>query len=205
MARAKWMARLRPQTLLVAAGVLGAGGIAAAHVLPNLQSPARPQAPAPCAESTAALASATGVSPADLQVLQSLGQRRQELDQRQAALDNQAAVLQAAEAKLDARTQVLEQVKAQVQALLQQASDVQDAETARMVAVYSAMKPKDAAARLVLLDDPVRLPIAAKMKPRILSAILSQMAPADAKALTEKLEARFAALQALSQQTGKTG
>ena len=39
------------------------------------------------------------------------------------------------------------------------------------------MKAKDAAPRMVLLDDSVRLPIAAKMKERSLSAIIAQMPP----------------------------
>jgi len=53
------------------------------------------------------------------------------------------------------------------------------------------MKPKDAAARMAVLDDSVRLPIAAKMKERALSAILAQMSPADAKTITEKLAKRM--------------
>jgi hypothetical protein len=49
------------------------------------------------------------------------------------------------------------------------------------------MKPKDAAARMTMLDDSVRLPIAAKMKERALSQVLANMAPGDAKILTERL------------------
>jgi flagellar motility protein MotE (MotC chaperone) len=44
---------------------------------------------------------------------------------------------------------------------------------------------------MAMLDDSVRLPIAAKMKERALSAILGQMSPADAKTLTEKLARRM--------------
>ena len=60
------------------------------------------------------------------------------------------------------------------------------------------MKPKDAAARFSLLDDSVRLPIASKMKEKSLSAILAQMSPPDAKALTERLANRFAAARAVA-------
>jgi hypothetical protein len=60
------------------------------------------------------------------------------------------------------------------------------------------MKPKDAAPRMQLLDDAVRLPIAAKMKERSLSAILAQMPPPEAKKLTESLAKRFAAAQILA-------
>src|SRR6185295_19372790 len=74
----------------------------------------------------------------------------------------------------------------------------QQAETDRMVKVFEGMKPKDAAARFTLLDDRVRLPIAAKMKERALSAMLAQMTPPEAKRLTEALAARFAASQAVA-------
>jgi flagellar motility protein MotE (MotC chaperone) len=60
-----------------------------------------------------------------------------------------------------------------------------------MVTVYSAMKPKDAAARMSVLDDSVRLPIASKMKERTLSMILANMSPNDAKILTERLANRL--------------
>src|SRR5207248_2804239 len=59
-------------------------------------------------------------------------------------------------------------------------------------------KAKDAAPRLTLLDDSVRLPIAAKMKPRVLSAVIAQMSPSEAKKLTEALAKRFAAAQTLA-------
>ena len=59
------------------------------------------------------------------------------------------------------------------------------AEVDRLVKVFEGMKPKDAAARMAILDDGVRLPIAAKMKERSLSAIIGQMPVNDAKKLTD--------------------
>src|SRR5262249_17817984 len=81
----------------------------------------------------------------------------------------------------------------------------QQAEVARLVKVYEDMKPQPAAARFTLLTDEVRLPIAAAMKEQKLSAIIANMAPADAKHLTEALAARYvaqanAARQALNPQ-----
>ena len=58
--------------------------------------------------------------------------------------------------------------------------------------VFELMKPKDAAPRMVLLDDAVRLPVAAKMKERALSPIIANMPPVEAKKLTEALARRFA-------------
>jgi len=131
-------------------------------------------------------------------VLQSLGERRGQLDQRENDLNTQLALMAAAEAKLDAKVKTMEGLKADIQGLLAQADQKQAAETDRLVKVFEAMKPKDAAPRMVLLDDAVRLPIAAKMKERSLSAILAQMPPAEAKKLTESLAARFGNAKSLA-------
>ncbi|HUZ12677.1 MAG TPA: MotE family protein [Caulobacteraceae bacterium] len=150
--------------------------------------------PAPiCAESAAELARNAGLSPAELQVLQSLGARRGELDQRAQGLDTQMALLEAAETKMDAKIATMNALKSDMQGLLGQLDAKQAAEIDRLVKVYETMKPADSAARFTLLADDVRLPIAAKMKARLLSAMLAKMAPEDAKRLTESLAARYLA------------
>ena len=149
-------------------------------------------APPPvCAPSATDLAREAGLSPAELRVLQSLGQRRGQLDQREQDIDVQLQLLAAAEAKLDAKMKALTGMKGEIQGLLGQADAQKEAEAGRMVLVYSAMKPKDAAARMAVLDDSVRLPIAAKMKERTLSMVLANMSPNDAKILTERLANRM--------------
>jgi flagellar motility protein MotE (MotC chaperone) len=152
-----------------------------------------------CAPTAAELAKEAGLSPGELQVLQNLGARRGQLDQREADLSTQLALLAAAEAKLDAKTKVLAGLKADVQALLAQADGRETSEVDRLVKVYEGMKPKDAALRMAILDDNVRLPIAAKMKERALSAVIGQMQVSEAKKLTESLAHRFAAAQTLAQ------
>jgi len=104
----------------------------------------------------------------------------------------------AAEAKVDAKLKALNAVKADIKSLIGQADAKEQAGIDRMVKVFEGMKPKDAAPRMVLLDDGVRLPIAAKMKEKSLSAILAQMPPAEAKKLTESLSRRFAATRAVA-------
>jgi len=151
-----------------------------------------------CAPTAAELAKEAGLSPAELQVLQNLGARRGELDKRESDLDTQLALLAAAEAKLDAKAKALDGLKSDVQALLSQADGREASEIDRLVKVFESMKARDAAPRMVLLDDSVRIPIAAKMKERSLSAIVAQMPPADAKKLTEALARRFAAAQTLA-------
>ncbi len=154
---------------------------------------------AACAPTAAELAKEAGLSPAELQVLQSLGSRRGELDKREDDLSTQLALMAAAEAKLDAKVKAMTALKADVQGLLAQADGREATEVDRLVKVFEGMKAKDAAPRMVLLDDSVRLPIAAKMKERALSAIIAQMPPTEAKRLTESLSRRFSAAQALGQ------
>ena len=152
-----------------------------------------------CAPTAAELAKEAGLSPAELQVLQNLGARRGQLDQREEDLSTQLALLAAAEAKIDVKTKVLQGLKADVQALLAQADGREAAETDRLVKVFEGMKAQDAADRLAIMDDSVRLPIGGKMKDRALSGIVGKMKPADAKKFTESLAHRFAAAQTLAQ------
>lgn len=164
-----------------AASAADAGKDAAAKAAP----------PRICAPSASDLAKEAGLSPAELRVLQSLGQRRGQLDQREQDIDVQLQLLAAAEGKLDAKMKALNGMKGEIQGLLGQADAQKETESLRMVTVYSAMKPKDAAARMSVLDDSVRLPIASRMKERTLSMILANMSPNDAKILTERLANRL--------------
>jgi flagellar motility protein MotE (MotC chaperone) len=98
-------------------------------------------APAPaCAPSAAELAKEAGLSPAELQVLQSLGARRGQLDQREEGLDTQVQLIAAAETKLDARIQEMNGLKSDIQGLVGQA----DAQPAILAAILAAMPAEDA-------------------------------------------------------------
>lgn len=172
-----------------AAKAASAEGKDAAATVPNLPPAAKPAAI--CAPTAAELAKEAGLSPAELQVLQSLGARRGQLDKREEDLDVQLALMAAAEAKLDAKIKALTGMKGDIAKLMVDADAKEQAEIDRLVKVFEIMKPKDAAPRMVLLDDSVRLPVAAKMKERALSPILANMPPAEAKRLTEALARRF--------------
>lgn len=206
--------RILPLVAVAAVGVLAANALAGARALPDLlgataahaedakpeaaaaPAPAKPAAPAPkpvCAPTAAQLAEQAGLSPSELRILQSLGARRGELDQREKDLSTQLTLMAAAEAKLDARIKTLAGLKAEVAGMIGQADQQKSTEVDRLVRVYEKMKPKDAAPIFTALDDKVRLPVAAKMKEQSLAMILAQMTPGDAKTLTEKLAERYAA------------
>lgn len=160
--------------------------------LPAKTGVARPPAPAAaCLPTAAILAKEAGMSPSELRVLQSLGERRGQLDAREQAMDTQIKLLTAAELKLDAKIKALSALKAELQALTAQTSQQQKAESDRLVSVYEKMKPKAAAPIFAALADDVRLPVAAKLRPQTLAAILAEMEPGEAKKLTERLAARL--------------
>ncbi|MEO8113322.1 MAG: hypothetical protein ABI655_03000, partial [Phenylobacterium sp.] len=106
--------------------------------------------PAVCAPTAAELAKEAGLSPAELQVLQSLGERRGQLDQRESDINMQLALMAAAEAKLDAKIKTLSGLKGDIQGQLVQATNRESLEIDRLVKAYEGMKPKDAAPRMVL-------------------------------------------------------
>lgn len=156
-------------------------------------------APAVCALSPEQLAQQAGLSPAELRVIQSLKDRRAELDVRDHDFATMLPLMAAAEQKLDAKTQALTTLRGELQALLGQVGEREQAEIDRLVAVYSAMRPKEAARVFATLDDRVRLPVAAAMRPRSLAAVMAQMEPSGARDLTEKLARRFERQQAAAQ------
>ncbi|MGH7021191.1 MAG: MotE family protein, partial [Brevundimonas sp.] len=166
----------------VTAETPGEGGGAAAAAKP---------APAVCALTPEQLAQQAGISPAELRIIQSLSKRRDALDARDADFATTLPLMVAAEQKLDAKLQALEALKGEIATLVGQVDEKEKAETDRLVAVYSAMRPKEAAAVFNTLDDSVRLPVAAAMRPRTLAAIMAQMPPSGARELTEKLAKRF--------------
>lgn len=163
------------------AGSEGAGAPPSASTAP----------PAVCALTPEQLAQQAGISPAELRIIQSLSARRGELDLREEDLATQLPLMVAAEQKLDGKIQALNAIKAEVEALLAQADTREQGEIDRLVEVYQAMRPRDAAPVMAALDDEVRLPVAAAMRPRSLAAILAQMPPAAARELTEKLARRY--------------
>ena len=205
------MARIPRLLPLIAVAIGGVVAVRAVGVAPGLFEGAKAWAeeaapaaaaaapkPAPagtCALSPEQLAQQAGISPAELKIIQSLSARRTELDARDQDFATTLPLMVAAEQKLDAKVKALEALKAEMKQMLGQVDEREKAEIDRLVQVYSAMRPKDAAPVMASLEDRVRLPVAAAMRPRTLAAVMAQMTPAQAKELTEKMAARFQAQQ----------
>ena len=130
-------------------------------------------------------------SAAEVDVLTSLSKRRAALDAREADLAMRANVLAAAESRVDGKIATLKQLQDQIATLLGQ-RDVEDAkQIASLVKTYSAMKPKDAARIFNNLSDDVLIPVAQALKSDVLAPVLAAMNPDAAQKLTIKLAGRL--------------
>jgi flagellar motility protein MotE (MotC chaperone) len=130
-------------------------------------------------------------SASEVDVVNSLGKRRRELDARDAQLTTQANMIAAAEMRVDGKIAQLKQLQAQINTLLVQRDDAQKAQIASLVKTYSTMKAKDAARIFNSLPDEVLVPVAHDMKSDVLALVLAGMNADTAKALTVKLANRL--------------
>ena len=188
--------RLLPALMATAGVVLALKVAEAASDVTPANLTAAPNAAASAAPKAAAasqscpppsFAEQAGLSSTEVDVLQSLGQRRTQLDARAADIDTQGVLLDATEKRVNERIAELKRVEAAVGALLAKADDAQNAKVDSLVSVYSKMKPKDAARIFNELDDDVLVPVAAKMKQGDLAAIMGLMDADRARKITKML------------------
>jgi len=132
-----------------------------------------------------------GVTQAEMDVLTSLSDRRDALEQRRHQLDLQANVMTAAEKRVDAKIAELKSIQAKIENLLGQRDEAETAQLNALVKTYTAMKPKDAGRIFEKLETAIRLDVAWRMKPDVLAAIMAQLTPDTAQKLTVELANRL--------------
>jgi flagellar motility protein MotE (MotC chaperone) len=130
-------------------------------------------------------------SAAEIDVLSSLAKRRAALDAREADIEMRSQVLTAAEARVDEKIATLKKMQDQITTLLGQRDADEQKQLASLVKTYSAMKPKDAARIFNNLSDDVLVPVAQAMKSDVLAPILAAMNPENAQKLTLNLAGRL--------------
>ncbi len=123
----------------------------------------------------------------ELEILQSLSKRREELDLRERNLSESAALLKAAEQEVDRKLSELNSLKAEIEKLLGTQEKVEEQRIASLVKIYEAMKPKEAATIFNTLDPDVLLSVVSRMNERRLSPILASMDPEKARMVTIRL------------------
>jgi flagellar motility protein MotE (MotC chaperone) len=177
---------------------------AAAQQAPPAAAPAAPVAPPPdratqtgqpeavppsSAESPdrSALNDPTLFTQAEIDLLQQLAERREELENRAEELDQREAMLRAAEQRIDMKIQEMRGLEGTIQNLIKTQGGQEEARIASLVKIYENMKPKDAAPIFEQLDIDTLLMVAERMKERRLAPIMAEMNPQKAKDMTVEL------------------
>lgn len=198
--------RLLPALMVTAAVLLGLKTVAFAEGAGE-GAPAPKSSPAPDAtkegETPAAgdgascaasgFAETAGLSPSEVQVLQSLGTRRELLDQRATEIDTRQELLAAAEKRVEDRITELKRLESRVQELLGNVDEEQNKRIAGLVDVYQRMRAKDAAAVFNELEEDVLVDVASRMRQANLAEVMGKMEPARARRLTILLAQQKAA------------
>jgi flagellar motility protein MotE (MotC chaperone) len=127
-------------------------------------------------------------------VLESLQQRRQELETRSRENEVRDSLLKAAEKRIEQRMQELKDMEQRLQGAEKKKDDDEASKFKSLVTMYENMKAKDAAKIFDRLDLRVLIEIANAMNPRRMSDILGQMSPEAAERLTIEIANRSGAI-----------
>ena len=149
-----------------------------------------PTDPVPPGQITDLSADVFDLTDEELGLLQSLSQRREELEQRAREVDEREVLLKAAEQRIEQKIRELEGLQESIEALLVEHDEQTESQMKSLVKIYESMKPKQAARIFEELDMEVLLEVIERMKERKSAPILAQMNPQRAKAVTLELAQR---------------
>ena len=135
-------------------------------------------------------ADVSGMSSSEIDVLQKLAGRREDLDQRNRELDMREGLLKAAETRIDKKITELKTLQTSIDALIKKHSEQEEAKMSSLVKIYEVMKPKDAARIFEQLDMPILLSVIERMSERKIAPILAEMNATKAKSVTSELAQR---------------
>jgi flagellar motility protein MotE (MotC chaperone) len=123
------------------------------------------------------------LSDEEIDLLQSLAERRKELDLRASQLERREALLLAVERRIDEKVAGLKVLQKSIQSET-------EGQYKSLVKIYENMKPKDAARIFEELNMAILLPVTERMKERKLAAVLAKMNTTKAMTLTTQLAQR---------------
>jgi flagellar motility protein MotE (MotC chaperone) len=156
-------------------------------------SPPAPPAPTPppdeeqATTAESAQADAARLSPAEIEVLQQLADRRSQLVSREREIADRSVLLEAAEARIDQKVTELKELRATLEGLVSAFEAQEDTKIRSLVKIYETMKPRDAARIFEELEMDTLLLVADRMKDRSLAPIMANLNPAKAKEVTVEL------------------
>ncbi len=129
----------------------------------------------------------TLLTPAEIDLLQQLAERREVLESREQELEMRTGLLSAAEARIDRKVEELKNLRETISALIRTFDEQQDAKLLSLVKIYENMKPQDAARIFEELELDTLLEVAERMKERKLAPVMAKMDPEKAREMTVEL------------------
>lgn len=129
----------------------------------------------------------------ELDVLQKLSERRESLDGRERDLELRENLVKAAEARIDKKISEMKSMQTDVEGMLKQVDDQDDAKMKSLAKMYESMKPKDAGKIFDQLDVKTLTGVVPRMKEQKAGLIIANMSPDKAKDLTDALAQHRAA------------
>ena len=143
----------------------------------------------------------TLLTPAEIDLLQQLAERRQVLESREQEFELRTGLLAAAESRIDKKVEELKVLRETISGLIKTFDAQQDAKLLSLVKIYENMKPKEAAKIFEELQMDTLLEVAERMKERKLAPIMAKMDPEKARDMTVELS-RLRQLPPVGQQAG---
>ena len=129
----------------------------------------------------------TLLTPAEIDILQQLAVRREQIDAREREMDMRSGLLDAAEERIEKKIAELQNLRLTIDSLIKKFDAQQDAKLKSLVKIYENMKPKDAARIFEDLEMDTLLEMSERMKERKLAPIIAKMSPEKAREVTVEL------------------
>jgi flagellar motility protein MotE (MotC chaperone) len=126
-------------------------------------------------------------TPAEIEILQQLSERRAEIDRRAEEVNQREIVLKATEQRIEERIGKLEEIQKTIDGLLKKYDEQEETKLKSLVRIYETMKPKEAARIFEQMEMPVLLSVIDRMKERSAAPVLAAMDPAKANLVTVAL------------------
>ena len=148
---------------------------------------AKPEIMAKAATGVEAFPNPSRFTQEEIEALNQLASRRDQLDRREQKIKSDEAIVQAAFKNIEERLKEFEVMKKDLEGLLTQTDSAQDNRLRSLVRIYETMKPKEAAEIFNKLEMDVLLGVAQRMKEVKVAPILASMQPDKARMLTQIL------------------
>ena len=123
----------------------------------------------------------------EMDLLQSLSKRRDDLDARERDLELKSKVLDATQKQITDKMIEMKTLQGELSKVLAQYNEKQNEQLKSLVKIYESMKPDEAAAIFNEMEMPILLEVIGKMSERKVAPILANMSPKKAKDVTQEL------------------